>query len=311
MGQNVGTLGTAKTIRRPRNLVKASLVAIALSGIAGACSASQSAGSSGGPATTEAGPATTDGGSPPTEGSGPPPTTPALPFTDPNAACEGALNAYINRKLAYEPSRVMEIGQPTTVSVELGAGSLPPLTDISPENTTVVPLKSTCEVQAQLIGAAFDISPTGWQQASFLTVPVVTWVWQVTPKDAGRNLDLELEVQSLFQVSGNPPVPGGPPPFDAKITVNAAHQTFVQQANNAANSSLGAGVLAGILSPSILALVGGIVAFWKRHRIRAWWRRRRNSKQLLTAEPLTAAEPEGDGDIPDRGRPAPAHIEQD
>jgi hypothetical protein len=292
MGQDVGISGTTKTTRRPRNLVRAALVAIALSGMAGACSSSQSSGSSGGPAPTEVGPAPTEGG---------PPTTPALPFTDPNAACEGALNAYIDRKLAYEPSRVMEVGQPTTVTVELGAGSLPPLTDISPENTTVVPLKSTCEVQAQLVGAAFDVSPTGWQQASFLTVPVVTWIWQVTPKDAGRNLDLELQVQSLFQVSGNPPVPGGPPPFDAKITVKAAPESFGEQASHAANSSLGSAVLAGIVVPAMLALVAGIVAFWKRQSIAKWWRRRRSSKaKPPTSEPSTKLESQGDGYTPIR-----------
>ena len=195
--------------------------------------------------------------SPPPPSTSPPTSTtiPGPPFT--NSACGTALNQQIQRKLAYQPSQRMHVDRPTTVIVVLGTASRPPVTITAPGTTVVVPIETTCEVEAQLTAApgTFAISPTGYQPMSFLDSPVVSWTWQVTPEEAGRDLQLQFDINSLYQVSGDQPIPGSVRSYTAVINVSASPTSFVKHASNVFDNPLFLTLL-GATIPLALAAVG-------------------------------------------------------
>ena len=169
----------------------------------------------------------------------------------------------------------MRVGEPTTVVVELGTSSLPPLTSSGPGPTVVVPISTTCEVEAQLTAApgTFEIAPSGYQPMSFLNASVVTWTWQVTPSEAGKGLQLELDVNSLFQETGAQPIPGSVRSYTASITVAATTASLARRASGIFNSPL----FDTLLGASIPIVVAALVAYRKR---------RRRSSRKAEAEPL-------------------------
>ncbi len=199
------------------------------------------------------------------------------------SACGSALDQEIGRKLAYQPSQTMHVGEPTAVVVVLGTGSLPPVT--LPGNTIVVPIVTTCEVEAQLVAApgTFDISPPGEQPTSFLDASTVTWTWQVTPERAGRGLQLELEVNSLFQEAGAS-IPGSVRSYTASIDVTASPVSLGKRASSIFNAPV-FDTLVGALIPIGLAAAG------------TYWHRRRKATKA-------AASPPSDGSAPPQQPPA-------
>jgi hypothetical protein len=71
--------------------------------------------------------------------------------------------------------------------------------------TTRVLITTGCDVEAQLTGSAFTISPPNWQEQSFLQDPnpYLDWSWSVTPTQVGSGLELHVEIASLYHVAGS------------------------------------------------------------------------------------------------------------
>jgi hypothetical protein len=159
----------------------------------------------------------------------------------------------------------MDIDHATTVIVVLGTASMPPATINVPGTTIVVPIATTCEVEAQLSGApgTFAISPPGYQPMSFLDSSVVSWRWEVTPERAGRDLHLELDINSLYQVSGDQPIPGSVRDYTALIDVTSTSPPLARQASGVLHDALFLTLLAALI-PIALGAAG---AYWhRRHK---------------------------------------------
>ena len=191
----------------------------------------------------------------------PPTTTPGAPVT--NSSCMNALNTEVQRKLAYQPAQTMRVQTPSSVTVVLGTSSLPPVT-IGPGTTIVVPISTTCVVEAQLSAApgTFEISPAGYQPMSFLDSSTVTWTWLVTPEEAGQNLKLELDVNSLFQEPAGQAIPGAVRSYTAQIDVTAASTPLGKRASSIFSNPL-FDTFIGALIPLAIAAVAA-----RRHRRR-------------------------------------------
>ena len=223
------------------------------------------------PPNTQSAPITT----PPTAGSPPIPSPPAA-----ESACEASFSNAIARNLAYQPARQMKVGQSASVMVVLGTPNVQlPLITGSP--TTVIRIATTCEVEAQLTAApgAFDIAPSQFQIQSFIDGPVLTWTWGVTPEQVGTSLDLDLEIDSLYQQSDGQPLPGRVRSYTAVISVSATSAQLTHRAGSILDNPLFDTFLAAILP----LVVGGL---WSRR----WWRRRQTPDSPPGPDP-----PDSDG----------------
>lgn len=86
-----------------------------------------------------------------------------------------------------------------TSSAVITTGSGPPVTVTGVTGTTVVIIKTSCDVVAQLIGGGnFQIDPSGPREESFYGTGQVAWTWYVTPEVQGRDLQLTLVINSLY-----------------------------------------------------------------------------------------------------------------
>ncbi len=182
------------------------------------------------------------------------PAPPAPPIT--NSSCIDALNTEVQRKLAYQPAQTMRVQTPSSVTVVLGTSSLPPVT-IGPGTTIVVPISTTCVVEAELSAApgTFEISPAGYQPMSFLDSSTVTWTWLVTPQVAGKNLKLELDVNSLFQQPGGQAIPGAVRSYTAQIDVTAAATPLSKRASSIFSNPLFDTFIGALIPLAIAAAV--------------------------------------------------------
>ena len=157
----------------------------------------------------------------PTAGSPPPTTQPPSP----GVACQQATDQSFTNDLAYQPRKKMTEGVPTRITVVLGNGRLPADSIPGPEPTVIIRVKTTCQVEVQLIGTAFVIAPSGWQTEAFgdptrNTNAPLTWTWEVTPQAAGHD-DLELQIKSDWQQTSGVTLQGALDNYFANILVTS------------------------------------------------------------------------------------------
>jgi hypothetical protein len=81
----------------------------------------------------------------------------------------------------------------------------------------VATLKVSDRMVATLVGATFDVSPTGPQEQWVSDVEPTAWTWQVTPKAVGENQVLILTFDAVISINGK----------DDKRTIN----TFKRRIN--------------------------------------------------------------------------------
>jgi hypothetical protein len=93
-----------------------------------------------------------------------------------------------------EPTRL-----PVAVTLDVDA---PSRRIVAVEDATIVDIRVTCRVRAQLHGAPeeFDIDERDWVTQSLLTERTVVWSWFVTPRRAG-NAQLEVALQPVIHVN--------------------------------------------------------------------------------------------------------------
>ena len=107
----------------------------------------------------------------------------------------------------------------------LGNGRLPADSIPGPEPTVIIRVRTTCQVEVQLIGTAFVIAPSGWQTEAFgdptrNTNAPLTWTWEVTPQAAGHD-DLELQIKSDWQQTSGVTLQGALDNYFANILVTS------------------------------------------------------------------------------------------
>lgn len=144
-------------------------------------------------------------------------TLPRVPETI--AECEEQANEALAR-LRYEPQRRMVVGRSSRVQAVLSLGDVPP--DVTFESsTTVIEIPDLrCQVEAQLTGPDFDVTPDEPQPQSFVGTLFLRWEWQVRPLRAGDDLKLNLRLQAAV-VEGGRTVPGPATFYATDIDVDA------------------------------------------------------------------------------------------
>jgi hypothetical protein len=148
------------------------------------------------------------------------------------------------------------------VVVVLGDGPVP-VGAFNTEPTIVVPLDTTCSVQAQLTGGGFDITPSGWQPQSFINSSRVEWTWQVTPDKAGK-LMLSLSVQSVFMEAGEE-FDSAVGNYNAAISVAANPLSPSEEANSVLENPLFLTVF-GVVLAAVLAGATKLVSDLRKKR---------------------------------------------
>jgi hypothetical protein len=161
----------------------------------------------------------------------------------------------ISRELAYQPSRQMTVGEASTVTAIIGTNAVPPPQSVTgvTGTTVVVRIKTSCDVEAQLIGGDFQIDPSEAQEKSFYGTSVVSWTWYVTPETAGRNLQLELVINSLFHLGNGITLASTARSALVKIRVDAASKSLLEQVDDVSDYPIFATVAgAAIVSASAI-----------------------------------------------------------
>jgi len=174
--------------------------------------------------------------------------------------------AAVRRNLTFVPSEKMVEGRATTVIADLANQGSSVSSDFVGSVTTVEPVSTTCDVQAELSGSGFTVEPPGEWVRSFLSQPKVQWSWSVTPSEAGK-LTLNLDVQSVTVFAGAQLVDdfGNKPAAIDVVSGKSGASSFW----SFLNGPLIGGVVAGLL---VLAIGGGVTGIWK--RLGAWIKRK-------------------------------------
>ena len=157
----------------------------------------------------------------PVSGAAPPTTVPPSP----GVACQQATTQTFTNDLAYQPRKKMTEGEPTQITVVIGNGRLPANAISGPEPTVIIQVRTTCQVEVQLVGTAFQIAPSGWQSETFgdptrTTDAPLTWTWQVTPQTSGHD-SLELQVKSDWEEGTGVTLQGALKDYYANILVTS------------------------------------------------------------------------------------------
>jgi hypothetical protein len=169
----------------------------------------------------------------------------------------------VRAHLVFEPRRQMVEGESYDLQAALALGNLPPnVTFETP--TTLVDIDARCQVEAELTGSEFEITPEGPQPQSFVGTRTLLWTWDVKPEHSGEDLELELRLQVMVSERGRS-VPGRFILNRSVIDVNATPRTWWQQFGDAAGDMFGHPVVQ-VLAP---AFGVGCVALWRRQKKRA------------------------------------------
>ncbi len=187
-----------------------------------------------------------------------------MPPADPEKLCKKDASQRLNNEVTYHPRAKMTEGQPATVVVLLGSGRFPLHALPGSTPTTVIPITTTCEVEAELTSTAFDIAPSGWQTSSFDDPTIndrapLRWSWQVTPTTSG-DASLDLKIQSIFSPQPGFVQEGAIRDFSATIVVTSVGASSVESIWSFINTPL------VILGLSLLVGSGGIAELVRRFK---------------------------------------------
>jgi hypothetical protein len=199
----------------------------------------------------------------------PPPPSTIVPVDEELATCDAeAMQAAV----VYQPNQRMIAGETTTVVayVHIGSSQLPAgvrNTFPDTEPTTVAPASLACNVEARLVGADFNLTPSDWRGESFLrsATDTVMWEWGVVPNRAGGALPLQLEVRGLLHLANGNDQPTAGKTFSATIVVSAEPEPFWTRVNDFFRQPVVVFVgLAGIIA--IIRLLVGLIRLRVRRR---------------------------------------------
>ncbi len=203
-----------------------------------------------------------------------PPSTPTTrpstsqPLADDQRLSECERQAH-EANVSYEPTRKMSIGETQQVQVTASVGRDPVRTSVpsSRASTTLVPITLRCEVQAQLRGEDFKVNPGGFQQASFLDRPSVTWSWDVVPMKSGPRF-LTLEIRSIAEIEGRRIEGAGGELFTTAIDVGVKSENFGQTLTRWSGGVVDHPLVRGFGSLAVVA--GAALGVWRRLLGRRW-----------------------------------------
>jgi hypothetical protein len=142
----------------------------------------------------------------------------------------------------------MTVDETYDVQAVLALGDLPPeITFETP--TTVVVLKARCEVEAELTGADFAITPAGPQAQSFMDQPHLVWQWDVRPEHPGDALELHLRLQAT-RFEGGRSLPGGVVLNESLIDVRTVDRSAWKRFDDWSSDVFGHPVVAALILPT-------------------------------------------------------------
>jgi hypothetical protein len=171
-------------------------------------------------------------------------------------------------QLVYQPNQRMTVGGTYDVVVQLAltAADLPAVVVPGTARTTIVEVRTArCTVEAELLGGTvFSISPPGPRAQSFVDSRVLTWHWQVSPRQIGPGLKLLLRLQPTVVEDGKPPRPGSDDFHEAVIQVDSQPVSLISRVDRDVNGFVGNNVVKLLLLPSS----GGLLTFWAGARFR-------------------------------------------
>jgi hypothetical protein len=180
----------------------------------------------------------------------------------------------------------MEIDETQQVQVTASIGDATATTSTPTTGgvtTTVVPVTLRCEVQAQLRGEDFRVNPDGFQGASFLDRPIVTWSWDVVPLKAGTGV-LTLEIRSVAQIEGRRIEGAGGELFTTSIDVGVKPENPGQALTRWSKAVVEHPLVKGF--GSLAAVAAGLAAGWHWLLKRPWpWTKRSPEQQVAGGGP--------------------------
>jgi hypothetical protein len=181
-------------------------------------------------------------------------TTAVLPTERPVPGCTVNSLVKISRRLTYEPTVHMVVGQQQPITAVIGK-SIPKGTFPVGASTKTVPYKTLCVVQAQLVGGTlFKVTSVDPSRQNFILSSTAQWVWEVTPNQAGSP-SLILQIGSVY--AGSSTLVGT---YTATIHVKAAPASVSHEI---------ADVVENPLFLTLLPLIvggGGLASLFRRRR---------------------------------------------
>ena len=170
--------------------------------------------------------------------------------------------------VSFEPDQKMTIGRGDQVLVTASTeASLDTATTEARPSTTIVAVRLRCEVQAELRGDAFEVTPEGFRTASFLDRPVIRWSWDVVPRQAGSQR-LTLEVRSVAVIDGRRVEGAGGELFATTIRVAAVPESAWGRVSRWSGDLVDHPLIRGF--GSLALVLGTLGALWRRLLKRAW-----------------------------------------
>jgi hypothetical protein len=149
-----------------------------------------------------------------------PPVTIGPPTTPPVTTVDQALARLKSANVAFNTPDRARVAKPIVIEAKLSSflrkQELKVLIEES-GTVEVATLKVSDRMVATLVGATFDVSPTGPQEQWVSDVEPTAWTWQVTPKAVGENQVLILTFDAVISINGK----------DDKRTIN----TFKRRIN--------------------------------------------------------------------------------
>ncbi len=255
------------SVRGPRRTwfaIGATLVILAIAGLAGCTASGSGSPSGGGASSTAAEPASSSPEPSPSES--PTPSDSLAAFAD---TCQRDVEQVASGKLQYNPRLTGRPGQPQTydAAIVLTGAQPTPTAIITGPNPTSSSISVECRVGARLLpvgdGIAVahdpDADPGGWLYEQFAATPAgeLQWHWTVTPHKLGtQRLTLQLR-PAVAGATGGPIISSAVLGFTTTVTVKG---TAVQRAANtakglAAGWEVAIGILAAVLTATTALLV--------------------------------------------------------
>jgi hypothetical protein len=188
------------------------------------------------------------------------PADAAQPVDDLVAECN-RLDSQLDRaQLRLDDDLDLTIDEPVRLPVEVTLDiDAPSRRIVAVEDATVVDIRVTCRVNAQLRGAPeeFDIDERNWVTQSLLTERTAEWSWFVTPRRTG-NTQLEVLLQPVIHVDSEDAVTG-------EIAASILRHPITVSVSAPADQSIGVWLdrLTGLLNSAqglLLALTAVILA---------------------------------------------------